>query len=44
MKENNDTFLIIRIKKSLKKVLVELAGGDRKLSKYVRGILEKKIG
>lgn len=41
--ENKDTYIIVRVEKKFKKQIVELAGGVRKLSAYVRKILEKEI-
>lgn len=35
-------FIIIRISEDIKQKLVKLAGGDRKLSRFVRAILEDK--
>ena len=42
--KRKDTFIVVRIDKETKKKLIDLAGGARKLSKYIRVILEKKIG
>lgn len=38
-----DTYIIVRVEKNVKKKLVEMAGGVRKLSKLIREILEKEI-
>lgn len=43
MAERKDAFIIIRIEKKLKRKLVEMAGGARKLSIFIRKILEEKI-
>lgn len=40
---SKESFIIIRVEKSLKEKLVKLAGGNRLLSKFIRGILEKKV-
>lgn len=38
-----DAYIIIRVEKEMKKKLVDLAGGTRKLSEYLRNVLAKKI-
>lgn len=39
-----DSFVIVRVSKDMKKRLVDLAGGKRKLSEYLRNFLTKLIG
>lgn len=41
--KRKDVYIIIRVDKEMKKRLIELAGGMRKLSSYIRDVLEKKI-
>ena len=41
--KRKDTFIIVRIDKDMKKKLIDLAGGARKLSEYIRDVLTKKI-
>lgn len=38
-----DAYIIIRVEKKFKKDLEKLAGGVRRLSKFIREILEAKI-
>lgn len=43
MSSTKDTYIIVRVEKSFKKRLVEMAGGVRQLSKLIRNLLEKEI-
>ena len=43
MSETKNSYIIVRVEKNFKKKLVNLAGGVRKLSEFVRNCLEKEI-
>ena len=43
MLKRKDTFIIVRVSSDTKKKLVELAGGARKLSNYVREVLTRSL-
>ena len=43
MNKRKDAYIIIRVEKEEKKRLVDLAGGVRRLSEYLRNVFAKKI-
>lgn len=41
--KRKDAYIIVRVDKDMKKKLIDLAGGMRRLSTYIRDVLSQKI-